>query len=101
MRASVKLALDAVPEHIAADAVSDWLRAQPGVSDVHDLHIWAISTTESALTVHLVMPGGHPGDAIVDGIASTLRSRFAIHHSTLQVELGQTSHHCCLRGESA
>ena len=96
LRASTQLALDAAPEHIGVEAVDAWLRAVPGVSDVHDLHIWAISTTESALTVHLVMPAGHPGDVVIDGVRDALRARFEIHHSTLQVELGQTTHACSL-----
>ena len=101
LRASTRLALDAAPEHIAVDAVEAWLRTVPGVSDVHDLHIWAISTTESALTVHLVMPEGHPGDRVIDGVRDALQARFEIHHSTLQVELGQTTHRCCLAPQPA
>jgi cobalt-zinc-cadmium efflux system protein len=66
------------------------------VADVHDLHIWALSTTETALTVHLVTPAGSPGDAFIDEVAHELEERFAIHHSTLQVERGDTQHACRL-----
>jgi hypothetical protein len=72
LRESVELILSAVPAGIGANAVADFLRAQPGVTGVHDLHIWAMSTTESALTAHLVVPGGHPGDAVLDGLVGRL-----------------------------
>ena len=98
LRDSVRLALSAVPPHIDPSAVAQHLRHLAGVSDIHDLHIWAMSTTESALTVHLVMPGGHPGDAEIDGFARGLQEHFSIHHSTLQVELGTTAHACSLLG---
>ena len=93
---SLQLALSAVPRHIDVAIVETYLRQCPGVTDVHDLHIWAMSTTESALTVHLVMPDGYPGDVVVDGIRHTLRERFMVSHSTLQVEQGTTEHVCCL-----
>lgn len=96
LRESVHLALDAVPPHIDGAAVASHLRSLPGVADIHDLHIWAISTTESALTVHLVMPGGYPGDEVLDGITHGLAERFSVHHSTLQVEQGTTQHACSL-----
>lgn len=96
LRDSVQLALNAVPEHIDVTAVNNYLRQCEGVSDIHDLHIWGMSTTESALTVHLVMPAGYPGDAYMDDVMQTLRERFNIHHSTLQVEQGTTNHSCAL-----
>ena len=96
LRESVQLALNAVPAHIDVTAVEQHLRQLEGVSDVHDLHIWGMSTTESALTVHLVMPEGYPGDGAIDSIAQSLAKRFAIHHSTLQVERGTTQHACSL-----
>jgi cobalt-zinc-cadmium efflux system protein len=77
--------------------VERFLRARPGVNEVHDLHIWAMSTTETALTAHLVMPGGHPGDEALDEIAARLKADFAVHHCTLQVEMGTTDHACCLQ----
>lgn len=96
LRESLQLALNAIPAHIDAAAVEDYLRQCAGVADIHDLHIWGMSTTESALTVHLVMPGGYPGDAFMDDIMCTLREKFSIHHSTLQVEQGTTDHVCVL-----
>jgi len=96
LRDSVQLALNAVPEHIDVTAVDAYLRQCEGVSDIHDLHIWGMSTTESALTVHLVMPAGYPGDAYMEDVMHTLRERFNIHHSTLQVEQGTTNHSCAL-----
>jgi cobalt-zinc-cadmium efflux system protein len=97
LRESLNLALDAVPPHIDLSAVAQYLRGQPGVTDIHDLHIWGMSTSESALTVHLVMPGGYPGDAVIDGITQALNEHFAVHHSTLQIEQGTTEHACSLR----
>ncbi len=96
LRESVQLALSAVPAHLDVGVIADWLQEQPGVTAVHDLHVWGMSTTESALTVHLVMPDGYPGDAFMDGLSQGLRSRFAIAHSTLQIEQGTTEHSCAL-----
>jgi cobalt-zinc-cadmium efflux system protein len=96
LRESLHLALNAVPPHIDVPAVDRYLRSIPGVTGVHDLHIWGMSTTESALTAHLVMPAGYPGDSVVDGIVQVLSERFAVHHSTLQVEQGTTDHSCSL-----
>ncbi|MDN5936423.1 MAG: cation diffusion facilitator family transporter, partial [Nitrosospira sp.] len=96
LRDSVQLALSAVPPHIEMSAIDAYLRDQPGVTDIHDLHIWGLSTTESALTVHLVMPCGYPGDAFMDDIRETLNTRFSVHHSTIQIEQGATRHACSL-----
>ncbi|MCJ9429450.1 cation diffusion facilitator family transporter [Kordiimonas marina] len=103
LKESLALAMAAVPASIDAASVTDYLKAQTGVSDVHDLHIWGLSTTESALTVHLVMPDGHPGDVFIDTVTSGLNSRFAISHATLQIENGTTEHTCSLipKGKSA
>lgn len=98
LRAALGLALAAVPPHVDSAAVRAYLSALPGVTDVHDLHIWALSTTESALTVHLVTPGGPPGDEFIDEVTAQLESRFAIHHSTLQIERGDIPHACRLHG---
>ncbi|MBS0299800.1 MAG: cation transporter [Proteobacteria bacterium] len=97
LRDSVQLALNAVPAGIDVRAIDTYLRSCPGVNDIHDLHIWGISTTESALTVHLVMPDGYPGDAFMDDIMQILNTDFNIHHSTLQIELGTTNHACVLQ----
>ena len=61
-------------------------KRSPGVASLHDLHIWPMSTTEVALTCHLVTPGGHPGDAFLHETAEELRQRFGVHHPTLQIE---------------
>jgi|TARA_R100000501_G_scaffold10388_1_gene20348 cobalt-zinc-cadmium efflux system protein len=96
LRESLKLILNAVPANIDLAEVDAWLRDQPGVTDIHDLHIWGMSTTESALTVHLVMPDGFPGDAWLDRVAAGLHDHFSIAHSTLQVERGDSPHVCVL-----
>ncbi|MGX9221379.1 cation diffusion facilitator family transporter [Massilia varians] len=96
LRESVLLSMAAVPPGVDANAVRDFLCNQPGVKEVHDLHIWAISTTENALTAHVVMPGGYPGDRVLDEMVDRLRSDFGIHHCTLQVEEGTTHHGCAL-----
>lgn len=97
LRESVQLALGAVPPHVDVAAVARYLRQVPGVADVHDLHVWALSTTESALTARLLMPGGHPGDAALEGISRALGEKFSVRHSTLQVELAVTGHRCSLQ----
>ncbi len=86
LRESIRLAMDAVPEGIDRTAVESYLAGLPGVAAVHDLHIWAISTTETALTVHLVRPGDGPDDGFLRGVAGDLKGRFAIGHSTIQIE---------------
>jgi len=98
LKESLRLVLAAVPDNVDAAKVGDFLRAQPGVASIHDLHIWAMSTTETALTAHLVMPDGYPGDAAIDAIVQKLKSEHAIHHCTLQVEQGTTVHDCELHG---
>ena len=87
LRKSIDLSLAAVPRHIDPDAVRVYLEGLPGVASVHDLHIWAVSTTETALTVHLVIPGGHPGDQFLRNVAHDLHDRFEIGHPTMQVEV--------------
>lgn len=94
LRDALRLGLHGVPRGIEVGAVRTWLTQQPGVSSVHGLHIWPISTTETALTVHLAMPGGHPGDPVLHGLTEELASRFGIEHATIQIELG--SHGCSL-----
>lgn len=84
---SMILTLAAVPPGVNPDAVNDYLAGLPGVAAVHDLHIWAMSTTETALTAHLVMPAGHPGDNFLIAAGDELGSRFRIGHATLQIEI--------------
>lgn len=85
---SVKMSLAAVPEAIDPARVRKFLLAEPGVVEVHDLHIWSMSTTETALTAHLVMPAGHPGDDFLHHLCDELDHDFAIGHATLQIETG-------------
>jgi len=99
MKSAIGLALDAVPEGVDAAAVRAHLLDIRGVKGLHDLHIWGMSTTETALTCHLVMPDGHPGDAMLNGIAEQLHHRFGIHHATIQIELADTEEACLLTPE--
>jgi cobalt-zinc-cadmium efflux system protein len=85
---TVEMSLAAVPRAIDYDAVTAALEGLPGVARVHDLHIWAMSTTEPVLTAHLMIPGGHPGDGFLVAARTMLHERFAIGHTTLQVETG-------------
>jgi cobalt-zinc-cadmium efflux system protein len=96
LRESTDLAMDAVPARIDPAAVGGFLAAQPGVSEVHDLHIWAISTTETALTAHLVRPGAATDDGFLAALGGELKARFGIGHATLQVESGDPAHPCVL-----
>lgn len=96
LRHALDLALQAVPPGIDPAAVRTHLLTIEGVRDVHDLHIWPMSTTTTALTCHLVMPGGHPGDAVLTEIAAALQKRFGIEHATIQVETGDPAHPCVL-----
>lgn len=86
LRASLGLSFDAVPPGIEPERVRAFLAARPGVHEVHDLHIWPLSTTTTALTAHLVMPGGHPGDRFLAELAHELEERFGIAHATVQIE---------------
>jgi len=83
---SLAMAMSATPPQIDPGVVRDFLASRDGVAGVHDLHIWPMSTTEIALTAHLVMPDGHPGDAFTLGLADELRTHHGIDHATIQVE---------------
>jgi cobalt-zinc-cadmium efflux system protein len=96
LRESVMMSLAAVPEGIDRSRVEDYLRSLPGVTEVHDLHIWAMSTTETAMTAHLVRPGAGLDDRLLHDICHELDRRFRISHATLQVEAGDTEHACRL-----
>ncbi len=96
LRDSAKLALQAVPQGLPAEKVRAYLQTLPGVAAIHDLHIWGMSTTETALTVHIVMPGGHPGDAFNCSVADELQRQFSIGHATIQVETGDLDAPCKL-----
>lgn len=92
LRDSVDLALDAAPKGMDVEAVRAWLLARPGVTEVHDLHIWAMSTTETALTAHVTRPLNDDGDAFLHDACEGLASKFSIGHATLQVETGEAEH---------
>ena len=92
LRDSVDLALDAAPKGMDVEAVRAWLLARPGVTEVHDLHIWAMSTTETALTAHVTRPLNDDGDAFLHATSEGLAAKFSIGHATLQVEVGESEH---------
>lgn len=100
LRESLVMVLQAVPSGIDLDAVRHTLLRLPGVTRVHDLHIWPMSTTEAALTAHLVMPGGHPGDAFLRDLQHRLAHDFRIDHTTVQIELGEGAE-CRMHGGHA
>jgi cobalt-zinc-cadmium efflux system protein len=87
LRDSLAMSVSAVPAAIDPQAVRRYLESRPGVAAVHDLHIWPMSTTDTALTAHLVLPGGHPGDEFLMQATTELRHRFGIGHTTLQIEV--------------
>jgi cobalt-zinc-cadmium efflux system protein len=94
LRRSVSLILGAVPDEIDRSGVLNYLRCLPGVSGIHDVHIWALSTAQTALTAHLVMPESGLADQDYQRINQDLRERFSIHHVTLQVERGHRAYPC-------
>jgi cobalt-zinc-cadmium efflux system protein len=94
LRESINLAMDAVPAGIDPHAVDSYLAALPGVQSVHDLHIWGMSTTEAALTAHLVMPRPPSDDKFLQGVCHDLHARFAIGHVTVQIEHGTADVFC-------
>jgi cobalt-zinc-cadmium efflux system protein len=96
LREAVMMSLDAVPQDVDEAKVEGYLRSLPGVSEVHDLHIWAMSTTETAMTAHLVRPGAGLDDHLLHDVCHELEHRFRISHATLQVEAGNTGHVCRL-----
>jgi cobalt-zinc-cadmium efflux system protein len=99
VKQALSLALDAVPAGVDAAAVRAHLLTIPRVAALHDLHIWGMSTTETALTCHLVMPEGHPGDEALAAITRELEHRFGIRHATIQIELGDGAEACALTPE--
>jgi cobalt-zinc-cadmium efflux system protein len=94
LKDSLNLSLDGVPDRIEPAAVRTFLAELPGVAQIHDLHIWAMSTTETALTVHLVMPEGHPGDRFLANVCEELHHHFGIEHSTIQIEINDSDLSC-------
>lgn len=93
LRESVAMSLDAVPAGISLEEVRAFLAALPGVIEVHDLHVWSMSTTEVALTAHLIRPQCAVDDQLLAAAAAELRRRFGIHHATIQVESGDGECH--------
>jgi cobalt-zinc-cadmium efflux system protein len=88
LKSSLTVTLDAIPASIDQAALRNWLAGLDGVSEMHDLHVWALSTTSNALTAHLVMPEGHPGDSFLDHVAEELQEHFGVGHAAFQIELG-------------
>jgi cobalt-zinc-cadmium efflux system protein len=86
LRESLGMSMAGVPPSVNPAEVRDFLATRPGVASIHDFHVWPISTTEFALTCHLVVPAGYPGDAFLHGLATDIANRFKIGHSTLQIE---------------
>ena len=98
---SLKMGLHGVPASVNGHAVEHHLAELPGVQAVHDLHIWPMSTTETAMTAHLVMPGGHPGDGFLTALSHALEHDFGICHATVQIEtsdLADLADHACGKG---
>jgi cobalt-zinc-cadmium efflux system protein len=91
LRESTAMSMAAVPSTIDPAAVRDYLAGLPGVVSIHDLHIWPMSTTETALTAHLVMPAGNPGDTFLVETCRRLSRDFKIGHATLQIEIATTA----------
>ena len=96
LRESIDLAMDAVPGGVAHDEVQDYLASVPGVLEVHDLHIWGLSTTQTALTAHLVCADASDENRLHD-VTAELRDRFGIGHATLQIETDAEAELCRLR----
>ena len=94
LKDSLNLAVDAVPRDLDPRAVRQWLSGQPGVEGLHDLHIWPMSTTETALTAHLLMPEPPADDAFLHDIARQLQQKFNISHATIQIERSDEGHPC-------
>jgi cobalt-zinc-cadmium efflux system protein len=97
LRDSADLALDAAPRGIDVDEVRAWLAGRPGVEGVHDLHVWAISTTETAMTAHILRPANADADAFLQATSEGLASRFRIGHATLQVETDDSCGLACAK----
>jgi cobalt-zinc-cadmium efflux system protein len=94
LKDSLTLSLDGVPAGVSSSAVMSYLADQRGVTDVHDLHIWALSTTSIALTAHLVVPDRGAEDALLTSLTPDLKRRFRIQHATLQIERDRCEHGC-------
>ncbi len=99
LRDSIDLAMNAVPQGIDPDEVREWLAGLPGVTEVHDLHVWAMGTTDTALTAHLVRGDSGADRALLFGVQAGARERFGIAHATVQLETPEAADDCHLRPE--
>ena len=97
LRESISLSLDAVPEQIDRSKVQSYLGGLPGVTEVHDLHIWGLSTTETALTAHLICAKLAGSESLLPRVSHELRHRFGIGHATIQLETEELARQCELR----
>lgn len=100
MKSALTMVLSGVPDGTDLDDVRSYLLSLPGVTDIGDLHVWSLSTKDTALSVHLIMPGGHPGDALLSTACHELAERFRINHPTFQVDLTKGAP-CPLAGHPA
>lgn len=98
LKESVQMGLLAVPASVNEEKLRAFLLARPGIAALHDLHVWPISTTDTAMTAHIIMPGGHPGDAFLHGLAHDLEHDFGIGHATIQIET-DGGHGCALHSD--
>ena len=97
LRESVNLSLDAVPPGVERTKVEEYLNGLPGLIEVHDLHIWGLSTTESALTAHLVFPNGTGNETLLPQLCAEVKRRFGIGHARIQLETAELARLCELR----
>ena len=97
LRDAIDLAMNAVPSGIDPDEVRAWLAGLPGVEEVHDLHVWAIGTTDTALTAHLVRCDTGADRTLLSGVQEGARTRFGIAHATVQLETPDAADDCTLR----
>jgi cobalt-zinc-cadmium efflux system protein len=92
LREAIDLAMDAAPPGADLDSIQAFLTGSAGVTEVHDLHVWAMSTTEMALTAHVVRPEHDGDDGFRAGLAHALQDRFGVRHATLQIEQSRDDH---------
>ncbi|WP_422342926.1 cation diffusion facilitator family transporter [Parasphingorhabdus sp.] len=92
---AIRMSLAGVPRNIDVEEVFEALSGLPGVETVHDLHVWPMSTSETAMTAHLVIPGGHPGKGFLADVQADMKKRFSIHHITIQIELEDEEAELC------
>ena len=96
LKESINLSIDAVPEGIDMSGITDYLNNLEEVSEIHDLHVWALSTTETALTVHLVTNGVVNDNQLLQNVSQYLHDEYDIEHATIQIENGEFDNYCSL-----